>query len=135
MVRIGGGVYPHIKEEDYVSRYGYRIDNMVLPAMQNCLMYRLSYYPTWEVDTAYGKPKCYDNVRNANPGYKNFKLHYFTEAFTSERWIVRIYKRNDRANREAIELIKTGDYKRYLSQEGLSKEMVKSYRYGKKLTA
>jgi hypothetical protein len=27
---------------------------------------------------------------------------------------VRIYRRNERANREAIELIKEGDYKRYL---------------------
>lgn len=85
------------------------------------------------MDTQYGKPKGYDNVRNANPGYKNFKLHYFTEAFTSERWIVRIYKRNQRANREAIELIKTGDYKRYLSQEGLDKNMMDEYRYGKKI--
>jgi hypothetical protein len=72
-------------------------------------------------------------VRNANPGYKNFKLHYFTEAFTSERWIVRIYKRNQRANREAIELIKIGDYKRYLAQEGLPAEVEKSYRYAKKV--
>lgn len=47
MVRIGGGVYPHIKEEDYVGRHGYRVDNMVLPAMKNSLMYRLSYYRTW----------------------------------------------------------------------------------------
>jgi hypothetical protein len=30
-----------------------------------------------------GKAKGYDTVRNANPGYKNYKLHYFTEAFTS----------------------------------------------------
>jgi dolichyl-diphosphooligosaccharide--protein glycosyltransferase len=78
MVRIGGGVYPHIKEEDYVGRYGYRIDNQVLPAMKSSLMYKLSYYRSWEVDTMAGKPKGYDTVRNANPGYKNYKLHYFT---------------------------------------------------------
>lgn len=132
MVRIGGGVYPHINEEDYVSKYGYRIDNMVLPAMKNCLMYKLCYYRTWEVDTAYGKPKGYDNVRNANPGYKNFKLHYFTEAFTSERWIVRIYRRNNRANREAIELIKEGDYKKYLDQETLPEALISQSPYAKK---
>ncbi len=56
---------------------------MVLPAMKNSLMYRLSYYRSWQVDTAMGKAKGYDTVRNANPGYKNYKLHYFTEAFTS----------------------------------------------------
>jgi hypothetical protein len=74
-------------------------------------------------------------VRNANPGYKNFKLHYFTEAFTSERWIVRIYKRNERANREAIELLKAGDYKRYLTQEELPKDVLKSYRYARKIVS
>ncbi len=67
-----------------------------------------------------------------NPGYKNFKLHYFTEAFTSERWIVRIYKRNQRANREAIELIKTGDYKLYLEQDGLPERLLADYKYAKK---
>ena len=99
MVRIGGGVYPHIKEEDYVGRYGYRIDSQVLPAMKNSLMYKLSYYRSWEVTTAAAQPKGYDTVRNANPGYKNYKLYYFTEAFTSDKWIVRIHKRNKRGNR------------------------------------
>lgn len=105
----------------------------MLPGMKNCLMYKLCYYRTWEVDTAYGKPKGYDNVRNANPGYKNFKLHYFTEAFTSERWIVRIYKRNQRANREAIELIKEGDYRRYLEQDALPEQLVANSNYTRKL--
>lgn len=99
MVRIGGGVYPHIKEEDYVGRYGYRVDSQVLPAMKNSLMYKLSYYRTWDVETSMGKPKGWDNVRDVNPGYKHYKLHYFTEAFTSDKWIVRIYKRNKRGNR------------------------------------
>jgi hypothetical protein len=45
---------------------------------------------------------------------------------------VRIYKRNQRANREAIELIKTGDYKRYLAQEGLPAELLSGHRYAKK---
>jgi hypothetical protein len=59
-------------------------------------------------------------------------LHYFTEAFTSERWIVRIYKRNQRANREAIELIKEGDYRRYLDQEALPEELIKNSDYARK---
>jgi dolichyl-diphosphooligosaccharide--protein glycosyltransferase len=95
-------------------------------------MYKLCYYRTWEVDTAYGKPKGYDNVRNANPGYKNFKLHYFTEAFTSERWIVRIYRRNNRTNREAIELIREGDYKKYLDQDALPEALTSQSPYSKK---
>ena len=30
-----------------------------------------------------GKPKGYDTNRQATPGLKNYKLHYFTEAFTT----------------------------------------------------
>jgi hypothetical protein len=60
-------------------------------------------------------------------------LHYFTEAFTSERWIVRIYKRNERANREAIELIKEGDYRKYLEQDTLPDQLVASSNYTRKL--
>lgn len=132
MVRIGGGVYPHIKEEDYVGRYGYRVDNQMLPAMKNSLMYRLSYYRTWDVETSAGKPKGYDNVREVNPGYKNYKLHYFTEAFTSDKWIVRLFKRNKRANREAIEILKEGEYRRYLESTDLPEKLQKTYKYAKK---
>jgi hypothetical protein len=35
------------------------------------------------VDTAMGKPKGYDTVRNCPIGFKNYKLNYFNEAFTS----------------------------------------------------
>ena len=31
-------------------------------------------------------------MRQATIGRKNFKLTYFEEAYTSERWLVRIYK-------------------------------------------
>ena len=34
----------------------------------------------------------FDSVRQAVIGLKNFKLTYFEEAYTSERWLVRIYK-------------------------------------------
>lgn len=45
MVRIGGGVFPEIKENDYLSKSGsYTIDKSVSPAMQESLMYKLCYY-------------------------------------------------------------------------------------------
>lgn len=44
MVRIAGGVYPHVKEEDFYSSGSYRIDNKASETMLNSLMYRLSYY-------------------------------------------------------------------------------------------
>ena len=44
MVRIGGGVYPEIKERDYLSDRGeYRIDAEGNPIMLKSLMYKLSY--------------------------------------------------------------------------------------------
>ncbi len=44
-VRIGGGVYPDIKEPDYLAGGSdYRVDAEAPKAMQNCLMYKLSYH-------------------------------------------------------------------------------------------
>jgi dolichyl-diphosphooligosaccharide--protein glycosyltransferase len=34
----------------------------------------------------------FDSVRQAVIGLKDFKLTHFEEAYTSERWLVRIYK-------------------------------------------
>ncbi|KAL7614642.1 hypothetical protein Lser_V15G06537 [Lactuca serriola] len=44
MVRIGGGVFPHIKEHDYLRDGQYRIDSQATPTMLNSLMYKLSYF-------------------------------------------------------------------------------------------
>jgi dolichyl-diphosphooligosaccharide--protein glycosyltransferase len=44
MVRIGGGVYPDIKEADYLNNGNYRIDKDGAPTMMKSLMYKLSYY-------------------------------------------------------------------------------------------
>jgi hypothetical protein len=42
-VRIGGGVYPEIKEADYLNKGNYVIDANAPKAMLNSLMYKLSY--------------------------------------------------------------------------------------------
>ena len=42
--------------------------------------------------TRHGEDSGYDSVRNAVIGKKNIKLTYFEEAYTSERWLVRIYR-------------------------------------------
>lgn len=55
-------------------------------------MYRLCYYRFGDMYTRQGEEGGYDNVRQAVIGKKDFKLTYFEEAYTSERWIVRIYK-------------------------------------------
>lgn len=55
-------------------------------------MYKLVYYRFGEVKIKRDEESGYDSVRKAVIGNKDFKLEYFEEAFTSERWLVRIYK-------------------------------------------
>ncbi|GMJ15689.1 staurosporin and temperature sensitive 3-like A [Hibiscus trionum] len=94
MVRIGGGVFPHIKEPDYLRDGQYRIDSQATPTMLNCLMYKLSYYRFVETDG-----KAYDRVRRTEIGKKYFKLSHFDEVFTTHHWMVRIYKLKPPKNR------------------------------------
>lgn len=46
-----------------------------------------------------GKPAGYDRVRNAEIGVKNVTLHVLDEAYTTEHWLVRIYRVKDYDNR------------------------------------
>lgn len=94
MVRIGGGVFPHIKEPDYLRDGQYRIDSQATPTMLNSLMYKLCYYRFVETDG-----KGFDRVRRTEIGKKHFKLTHFEEAFTSHHWMVRIYKLKPPKNR------------------------------------
>ncbi|TYH93179.1 hypothetical protein ES332_A13G235000v1 [Gossypium tomentosum] len=94
MVRIGGGVFPHIKEPDYLRDGQYRIDSQATPTVLNCLMYKLSYYRFVETDG-----KAYDRVRRTEIGKKYFKLTHFEEVFTTHHWMVRIYKLKPLKNR------------------------------------
>lgn len=50
-------------------------------------------------DLVAGKPPGYDRVRNAEIGNKDFELDVLDEAYTTEHWIVRIYKVKDLPNR------------------------------------
>ncbi|KAG6486989.1 hypothetical protein ZIOFF_055570 [Zingiber officinale] len=99
MVRIGGGVFPVIKEPDYLVNGEYRVDKGAAPKMLNCLMYKLSYYRFGEVTTEYGKPPGYDRARGVEIGNKDIKLEYLEEAFTTSNWIIRIYKVKPLKNR------------------------------------
>ncbi|XWS26793.1 hypothetical protein CRYUN_Cryun26dG0060600 [Craigia yunnanensis] len=94
MVRIGGGVFPHIREPDYLRDGQYRIDSQATPTMLNCLMYKLSYYRFVETDG-----KAFDRVRRTEIGKKHFKLTHFEEVFTTHHWMVRIYKLKPPKNR------------------------------------
>jgi dolichyl-diphosphooligosaccharide--protein glycosyltransferase len=50
------------------------------------------------MQTEYGKPAGYDRARGREVGRKNIELTTMEEAFTSEHWIVRIFKVKPRAN-------------------------------------
>lgn len=102
MIRIGGSTPEgeHIKESDYYSSTGeYKVDKDASKAMHNSLMYKMCYYRFGEIMTEQGKPTGYDRVRNQEIGNKDFELDVVEEAFTSEHWIVRIYKVKDLSNR------------------------------------
>jgi len=102
MVRIGGSTElgSHIKENDYYTPQGeFRVDKEGSKTLLECLMYKLSYYKFGQLYTDSEKPTGYDRVRNAEIGNKNFELSKFEEAYTTEHWMVRIYKVKDLENR------------------------------------
>ncbi len=189
MVRIGGGVYGDVHEEDYLAGgVDYTTGPNVTPAMKNSLMYKLCYYrfaEVWvverrnagfcvcvcvcvcvysvcalcvccvcvyrlcvhcryagallclgyvgscvchvpahipigplcplfsslptpptkhtQVQTSAHAPAGFDRVRHYEIGEKDVHLEHMEEAFTSDHWIVRIYKVKKPANREEVE--------------------------------
>jgi len=93
MVRISGGLFPEIVERDYLSAEGsYRIDSAASKTMLNSLMYKLCYYRFGDVGAEYGRPGGFDRVRNAEIGNKKVELKYFEEAYTTQHWLVRVYR-------------------------------------------
>merc|ERR1711916_319610 len=86
MVRIAGSTDKSIVEADYLGEGG------GAPKLLNSLMYKLCYYQFGQTYTDQGRPTGWDRVRSVEIGNKDFYLEYVEEAFTSEHWIVRIYK-------------------------------------------
>ncbi|CAB3364712.1 Hypothetical predicted protein [Cloeon dipterum] len=94
MVRIAEGEHPKdIRESDFFTERGeFRVDEEGTPTLLNCLMYKLSYYRFGELKLDYRSPAGLDRTRQAVIGNKNFELTYLEEAYTTEHWLVRIYK-------------------------------------------
>ena len=94
-VRIGSGVFPNDMpgERDFFSSAGqFDVGPGGSPTLHNCVAYKLCYYRFGQMQTEYGKPPGFDRARSKEIGRKNFELTTMEEAFTSEHWIVRIYK-------------------------------------------
>ncbi|KAG9396377.1 Oligosaccharyl transferase, STT3 subunit [Carpediemonas membranifera] len=93
MVRIGGGEFGDVHEQDYFNSRGqYTVDKSVSKTMRDSLMYRLCFHRFGEVVTDRRFPGGFDRVRNVEIGDKDIKLKNFEEVFTSQHWMVRIYK-------------------------------------------
>ncbi|XP_018322981.1 dolichyl-diphosphooligosaccharide--protein glycosyltransferase subunit STT3B [Agrilus planipennis] len=94
MVRIAEGEHPQeIRESDYFTEQGeFRVDAQGSPTLLNCLMYKLSYYRFGELRLDYRNPPGFDRTRNTIIGNKDFSLTYLEEAYTTEHWLVRIYR-------------------------------------------
>ena len=75
----------------YSRKYG-----TYLPFINKLLISSHQYFFIFRI---LGKPPGYDRVRNAEIGNKDFELDVMEEAYTSEHWIVRIYKVKDYPNR------------------------------------
>lgn len=106
MVRIAEGEHPRdIRESDYFTEHGeFRVDAEGSPTLLNSLMYKLSYYRFGELKLDYRSPAGYDRTRNVVIGNKDFRLTYLEEAYTTEHWLVRVYrvKKPDEFNRPRI---------------------------------
>ena len=104
MVRIAEGEHPQdIRESDYFTPQGdYRIDSTASKTMLNSLMYKLSYWKFGDMKVDYRQPSGYDRTRGSEIGLKHFNLEHVEEAYTSEHWLVRIYRVKPLANRKKL---------------------------------
>lgn len=100
IIRIASGVYPEVQEHAFYNQGRYRIDDEATDTMKNSLMFKLCYYRFNEVRFSYQHPAGYDTVRNMPVDSKSIKLKYFSEVYTTSRWIVRVFKVNDEPNRD-----------------------------------
>lgn len=122
MVRIAEGEHPgEIREGDYFSSDGhFRVDTGGSKTLMNCLMYKLSYFRFGEVQLGHRQPFGYDRARGVEIGMKDVKLEYLEEAFTSEHWLVRIYKVKKPKNH--VQLSKRqSKFRRVISQKSARK--------------
>ncbi|ESP02750.1 hypothetical protein LOTGIDRAFT_110908 [Lottia gigantea] len=104
MVRIAEGEHPKdIRESDYFTPQGeFRVDAAGSQTLLNCLMYKLSYYRFGQLQLDARTPPGFDRTRGVEIGNKNYELTHLEEAYTSEHWLVRIFRVKDLTNRQEI---------------------------------
>merc|ERR1739838_984900 len=104
MVRIAEGEHPNdIREANYFTKNGeFRVDAGGSPVLLNSLMYKMCYYRFGDVQTDFRNPPGFDRMRNVVIGNKNIKFEHLEEVFTSEHWLLRIYKVLEPKNRKSL---------------------------------
>ncbi|KAF2212348.1 glycosyltransferase family 66 protein [Cercospora zeae-maydis SCOH1-5] len=122
MVRIAEGIWPdEVKERDFFTARGeYRVDDEATPTMKNSLMYKMSYY---NYNSLFPAGQATDRVRGARLPATGPELSTVEEAFTSENWIIRIYKVKDydnlgRSHQEAVAFEKGNKRKKAGKRKG-----------------
>ncbi|KAM5355768.1 hypothetical protein ACJ41O_002414 [Fusarium nematophilum] len=97
MVRIAEGIWPdEVKERSFFTARGeYKVDADATETMKNSLMYKMSYYNYAKLFPA---GQVADRVRGVRLPDQGPVLDTLEEAFTSENWIIRIYKVKDLDN-------------------------------------
>ncbi|KAL8271929.1 hypothetical protein Esti_004053 [Eimeria stiedai] len=87
MVRIASGVYPRIQQSDYLGPRGQFTVGVEAPTiLKRSLMYQLSYHRFGQAT------KGFDFARKVQIDNKDIHLEHFEEVYTTENWVVRIYK-------------------------------------------
>lgn len=98
MVRIAEGIWPNeVRERDFFTDKGeYKVDSEATEAMRNSLMYKMSYYRFTDMHNG---REAVDRVRSqVIPSDRKITLDTVEEAYTTQNWIVRIYKVKDLDN-------------------------------------
>ncbi|PSS25136.1 glycosyltransferase family 66 protein [Amorphotheca resinae ATCC 22711] len=97
MVRIAEGIWPdEVKERNFFTDRGeYRVDDGATQTMKDSLMYKMSYY---NYNSLFPPGQAQDRVRGVRMPEVGPVLNTVEEAFTSENWIIRIYKVKDLDN-------------------------------------
>ncbi|KAI8629360.1 glycosyltransferase family 66 protein [Xylariaceae sp. FL1651] len=97
MVRIAEGIWPdEVKERDFFTARGeYKVDSEASETMKNSLMYKMSYY---NYGALFPPGQAQDRVRGVRLPDQGPVLNTLEEAYTTENWIIRIYKVKDLDN-------------------------------------
>uniref|UniRef100_A0A914DS88 Dolichyl-diphosphooligosaccharide--protein glycotransferase n=1 Tax=Acrobeloides nanus TaxID=290746 RepID=A0A914DS88_9BILA len=104
MVRIAEGEHPKIiREGDYFTESGeYSVGAQASETMLNSIMYKMSYFRFGDLRMGYNQPGGFDRTRGYVIGRKDVTLEYLEEAYTTENWLVRIYKVAHDVNRPSV---------------------------------